>query len=253
MPDGGEPEDEPIWGFGRCGPNEEGIKSAKWGDFTPEDPRYLIADSGEKLEIWCTPGHAFEMFYTPPGGTDSDKIPVGICPWYDGSNMVWFFHSGDYDGNDKPDCLIATKWRSRDYGGNDNENPNDLNLRWMGEPNWEYELCPPGVAECPPAPKLDWATTNYDVNSSVKSELNSKYYYRYGPPVFPLEGDLPPESGDPILIRTIPPPSQVAVSMVKALEAPQSLSPDSYMKEDTSWPCDFDGDGDCDEVDLQIF
>jgi len=68
-----------------------------------------------------------------------------------------------------------------------------------------------------------------------------------------LEGDLPPESGDPILIRTIPPPSQVAVSMVKALEAPQSLSPDSYMKEDTSWPCDFDGDGDCDEVDLQIF
>jgi hypothetical protein len=86
----------------------------------------IVADSGEKLELWCVsklltawdvPGLAhYELHYFYPNG---EHFKVGACRWIMGHNTGILYHSGDNDGNGKPDCFIRTVWKNYDQVGDD--------------------------------------------------------------------------------------------------------------------------------------
>jgi hypothetical protein len=161
----GQPYEETLGDVGSCGPL--GQKNPTWGGFGKKLDGVLVADSGEKLELECTDvgdgRYTFTLYYTSPEGS---RWRVGMCPFWTGCNSGQFWHCGDADHNNQPDCLVGTRWVSRDYGGNDLPNP------WTGEGQEE-------------PPLLDHAVSIFVVDDYQLIRIEGKYRYRLGPPAFP--------------------------------------------------------------------
>ncbi len=220
---------EQITDFGSCDPL--GQKIPRWGRFGKR--LILEDDSGDKLEVICSEVQpsfdAFQLLYTANGETF--KL-VGLCPFGGGCNEAWFYHSGDNNNNNKPDSFIRTIWRSRDYGYNDNPNP------WTGVSDDN---------------ELDWAVSTFDVNSQDLTRVNHSWTYAVPPPL-----DCPhypkPEG---VLIQTthVDPPiwPETGQFLAQFMEMIEVSSDETPMREYSLAPCDFDVDGDCDQVDLQLF
>ena len=230
-----------ISDFGTCGENSVGQKNPTWGRFGKKLGGVLIADSGERLEISCGQGQgvnllAFLLSYTPPGG---NKKVVGLCPYVAGCNSALFSIAGDKDRNGMPDCIRKTYWRSRDYGANDANNGGDL---WTGEQQENPD-------------RLDWADSIFDADTHSLDKVNLKWTYRQGPPVNfcragDAEGDLlQRQAVDPAIFPLANLFSQVATQITQDLYSLQNPP----MEEFPFAICDLDHDGDCDDVDQQIF
>jgi hypothetical protein len=218
-----------IQGVPACGP--AGDLTVTWGTFGSRD--HLAFDSGEELRLRCVASgvNFYELEYTSPhGGT----TVIGGCPFEGGCNSAWFLHSGDSDGDTHPDCLVTSRWISRDHGANDIPNP------WTGEP-----LESPAL--------LDWAdwsapTTTTDPDVSMVSE---KYEYAFGPPV-PVCADPPPE-GNLVSSTVLGPPSSLLTRQepeaglpIDGFEGPAGLP----MEFNTQPSCDLTGDSVCDDADV---
>jgi hypothetical protein len=242
-PEGDEAIKEEISGFGSCPP--EGIKSPTWGQFGSKEE--LVADSGEKLQVECHDGHYFLLLYTAPG---EPTRKIGLCPFWSGCNSAYFWHSGDSDGNGKPDCFIRTRWISRDYGDND-RTPNS----WTGE--WDIpleNLVPPKVH------LLDWAESVFDANTGMLTKTDHKYEYVYGPPVVGCGGIPSPEGNlfdkTPVTSTVIDPPvgPETEAFYDAVIENLLSQPPEPMpMGEDTTPKCDLNRDGICDDQDMLEF
>jgi hypothetical protein len=226
-----------------CAPDTVGNIPARYGDFGVRD--FLETDSGDRLEVRCTAsssGSAFyELIFTRSGG---GSLQVGLCPFDGGCNQVTFYHSGDLDNSDKPDCIYLTRWISKDYHTNDIFNA------------FTHEL---DVSEFL-VPRLDWAESVYDVTGDKLTTRNHKFAYNVGPPVpFDLlcPRGVPKPEGAPIEIRTLldPPLGPETEAFFAAVEAAFATIPPSGvpMGADASKPCDFNGDGRCDGADVLIF
>jgi hypothetical protein len=238
-PGGGRAPYEPIRNFGRCGPGELGRKRPTWGQFGPLGE--LVADSGERLAIECAAVTdslaAFVLFYT---GRDGTRSRVGMCPFEGGCNSASFHHAGDADGNGRPDCLVKTRWTSRDYLENDRD-PNP----WTGEPDVDENL-------------LDHAESLFDANAQALTKIDRKYEYLIGPPV-PGCSSNPPAEGDlfsvmPVTDTLIDPPigTETEAFFTAVGERLGMLPPPTGpMNENSAKPCDFDGNGTCDTTDRQ--
>ena len=232
VPDGGPPILEWISGYGTCGPG--GKKNPTWGSFGRKPGGVLVADSGEKLEVECGEVGggllAFVLYYTPPGG---DRLPLGMCPFVAGCNSGWFWHAGDNDNNNMPDCFVKTRWISRDYG--DNDIPN----LWTGEQQEDPAL-------------LDWADSLFSMNNDRLDKLDHKFNYLVGPPV---PGGTCTAGGKPegnwVRSMHVDPALWPGAGAFFAL---QNLGLETEPMEECPFaPCDLDKDGDCDEGDGQIF
>ncbi len=230
VPEGESPVSERITDYPSCGP--PGKLSPKWGSFGKK--QVLEADSGEKLELECVTGTVnwYGLFYTSPEGV---RNRVGICPFVEGCNYSWFFHSGDNDNNGKPDCIMRTRWISKDYGDNDKPNP------WTNEPDTNENL-------------LDWAESIFDVNSQKLNKLDYKFEYAVQPPIRNCPNSPKPE-GQLVQVIIVDPliGPETEAFFDEAVEILQTLPSNFPMGEDSSSPCDFDGDGDCDTTDLNYF
>ena len=160
-----QPYEETLADVGSCGPL--GQKDPTWGGFGKQPDGVLVADSGEKLELECTDvgdgRYTFTLYYTSAEGS---RWRVGMCPFWTGCNFGQFWHCGDADHNNQPDCFVGTRWVSRDYGSNDLPNP------WTGESQEE-------------PPLLDQAVSIFVVDDYQLIRIEGKYRYRLGPPAFP--------------------------------------------------------------------
>ncbi|MHB8068989.1 MAG: dockerin type I domain-containing protein [Desulfobaccales bacterium] len=98
----------------------------------------IEANSGEKIELWCiagslpssiAPGLAhYELHYFFP---DGNHQIVGVCRFVSGRNLGILLHSGDKDGDGKPDCFIRTIWKNYDQmPGDDTDDDNDGMKDW---------------------------------------------------------------------------------------------------------------------------
>ncbi len=237
---------EAITSIGRCGPDFLGPKTPQWGRFGVRP--ILEADSGDTLEVECSESHifsdgAFQMFYSPAGSPF--RLRVGLCPFDGGCNSAWFTHTGDQDNNGKPDCLLGTRWVSKDYHTND-KLPNP----------WTLEL---DVFE----DKLDWAVIVYDVTSNFLDKRDFKFDYNLGPGVTTVPFDVcsgstiaKPEAGQVDIMSVTDPPlgPETEAFFDEVLAALAQIPPSGVpMSEGRSRECDFDGDGRCDGADLQLF
>ena len=144
-----------------------GLLSVKWGRFEDfEDATALISDNGDRLELECVGGSDgapyYALFYTSPEGI---RRPISACPFVGGCNIFSFWHSGDHDGNGRPDCIGRTRHLSKDYGEDDVPN------LWTRQ---EEEEVPP---------LLDWALSVFHVKQRAVFPYSYKYAYQQGPPV----------------------------------------------------------------------
>jgi uncharacterized repeat protein (TIGR01451 family) len=230
-----------------------------WGPF--EDRAVLLFDSDEKLELECVDANQYGLFYTPPGGGIGDRKKVGKCPFLVGCNIKWLFYSGNkvnIGDQDKPDCLISTRWISKDYGYNDIlPNP------------WTKELF---------ENDLDWAEMIFNPRTKHLDTWDHKWTYLIGPPLPFIDengnGILEPEEPNyctkkPELVELQPglPPRPEGVwvnsfpvdtppDMMGGLLSHQIVEPlqtEGPMMSSPYAPCDFDSDSDCDAVDFQFF
>jgi hypothetical protein len=241
-PDGDEAIAEKITDLGQCPP--EGTKTPTWGRFGPMQE--LVADSGEKLSVECHDGKYFLLLYTAPG---QETHKVGLCPFWGGCNSGYFWHSGDRDGNNKPDCFIRTRWISRDYGNNDKPNA------WTGQSDSPLENVQPPIVDL-----LDWAESVFDVNTLKLTKTDLKYEYAYGPPVSGCGSGPSPEGNlfnkRPVTNSVIDPPvgpdteTFYDTVIARLLNLPAESVP---MGEDTSPKCDLNRDGVCDAKDRLEF
>lgn len=233
-----DPVRERIGGFGNCGGSSEGRLIPNWGRFGFRD--VLEADSGDQLELFCDDvfgvGSAYQMYFTPAGGS---PLRVGLCPWDGGCNTAEFYHSGDKNGNGKPDCFIRTLWNSADYHHNDKPNP------WTFSADIGENL-------------LDWAVTLYDVNSNHLQKKDYKWEYEVGPPVpFSDCGNDAAPIPTGALVETInvdPPLGPLTEAFFDAsLQAFSQLPPSGVpMGERIGKDCDLDGDNICGFIDSII-
>jgi hypothetical protein len=225
--------------FGTCSKLKFGPINATWGRFGQRE--ILEADSGDKLEVECSEapelliGAAFQMFYTPAGS--SGRLRVGLCPFESGCNTADFFHSGDKNGNGKPDCFIRTIWISKDYGSNDKP----IN---------------PFTGSVEISDILDWAETRFDVNSGQLEKTDHMWEYHFGPPIEGCGGVVQLPEGDYLGTESADPPlgPETEAFFDQVLGRLASI-PDTGrpMATDISKRCDFDRDGDCDAADVQRF
>jgi len=241
------PIDERITDFGTCGPGSLGPKEPTWGRFGTRS--VLEADSGDRLEVRCSANFflsngTFEMLYTAAG--NSTPVRVGLCPFQGGCNSASFFHSGDTNNNGKPDCLLRTRWISRDYDTND-KLPNPWTKTFEPSDN-----------------KLDWAEHVYDVTSGTLTKVDYKFEYNslLGSTTVPFDLctdatiALTAEVGEPTKTTVVDPllGDQTEAFYDEVLTYLAMLPPSAVpMGEDRSKPCDFNRDGLCDAVDLQMF
>jgi hypothetical protein len=238
--------DEPIQGsistWSNCGDGSTGRLMTKWLPFG--EAEVLEADSGEKLELLCDNGFSYGLYYTPRpeplGSGGSSSWRVGVCPFGQGCNRGSFFYSGDRNENGKPDCLVRTRWISKDYGSNDLPNP------------WTKEQ-----TENPPL--LDWAESVMTVDSLCifnctggLEKISHKFQYKVGPPVIGCssgyaEGAL--EGRTAVVDPPVGPGTEQFFDDVLLQVSPEA----EPMKWDPSAACDADGDGDCDRSDYDFF
>jgi len=228
------PIKEPIFDIGTCSPR--GQKNPTWGSFGKRAGGVLIADSGETLEVECSGSGEiplFKMWYTSPEG---DRYRVGVCPFEGGCNSKWFWHAGDNDNNNAPDCFVRTRWLAKDYGSHNDRYPNP----WTEV----YE---------PHDKNIDWAETLFDVNTTEISKIAYKFEKLVDYPI-PCPSFSTPEG---LLVSTImiAPPLEPETEEFseRGAEGLQPLPEGTPMGDDTSAPCDFDGDKDCDEDDRAFF
>jgi hypothetical protein len=228
------PKQESIFDIDTCGPR--GRKNPTWGSFGKRPGGVLIADSGETLEVECSGSGnipLFKMWYTSPEG---DRYRVGLCPFEGGCNSKWFWHAGDHDNNNAPDCFVRTRWLSKDYGEYNDRHPNP----WTDE----YE---------PHDKNIDWAEMLFDVNTGEFSKFGYKYENLDDYPI-PCPSFSTPEGA---LVETImidpPLEAETEAFFERRAEGLQPLAAGTPMGDDTRAPCDFDGDKDCDEDDRAFF
>ena len=238
-PDGSSPIYERITRIGTC--PDIGDKFPRWGSFGVK--RILVADSGEELKVECALiGEglaAFVMYYSPAEG---NKLPVGLCPFISGCNSAGFWHSGDSNNNGQPDCFVKTNWRSRDYGTNDIPN------RWTDEQEEDPAL-------------LDWADSQFYMHNTLLDRLDHKFEYRNGvpnpwwPPSW-ISCDDPNPEGNWVKSMHVEPEIWPEAGLFSTFMFQQKDNIEFEpppMGESPYVPCDLDHDGDCDEVDEQIF
>lgn len=222
----GMPQLEWIQDLGCCGARcPTGILNVKWGQFGHHQK--LKADDGDELWIDCD-GFAFHLYYStskPHGTINTHK--VGMCPYEGGCNSVWFLHGGDQDGNGKPDCFIKPFWRSRDYGGKNDDSDE----------------------------RIDWYDHLYNVNSRRLDKINHDFAPLHG---YPLDCFTGPHEGDWIQSKFIDPIlgpetedyfNQLLANYMAGIDPADP----PLMFESPFSPCDLNRDGDCDEDDHAIF
>jgi hypothetical protein len=214
-----------------------GPVEARWGDIYGSGST-LEADSGERLELTCYGGSFYSLTYTyAPGMT---PVLVGKCPFREGCNTGFFIASGDENANSKPDCLLGTRWISKDYGTNDIPNP------WTGE-----------QSENPPA--LDWAEwvfTRAPPSLSRGRVLRFSHKYAYGKEP-PLECGTPQLFEGPPIRPTKELPGRgtgtadlgggIGARRMAISEAETPMQPDPFLA------CDLNRSGACDAVDRAQF
>jgi hypothetical protein len=257
----GSPDTKPIREeisiLQNCNAGTVGPMIAQWGQFGLS--KALEFDSGDKLEIFCSlhdeaigrVGTTYQMFYTAAG--TSSRLRVGLCPFQGGCNVVEFFHSGDKDGNDKPDCLLKTTWISKDFDVNDKFRLLELDgfNGWTRRPE-------------PLDDKLDWAETVFDVVANKVTATSYKFDYPVpGITTIPFEFCKDPSViglpglGDPVQTEVLfdPPPGPETEAFFDSVLAGLVQNPSNGvpMGFDTSKRCDFNGDARCDAVDVQRF
>lgn len=213
-----------------CDPSRQGPRTPIWGPVFGER-RALEFDTGEKLEMACQSSR-FEMLYTPPGG---QRRLVGFCPFETGFNELTYEHFGDFDRDKKPDCLVATKWTSKDYGRNDDPNP------FTGEVGERL---------------LDWAVIEFEAPSGIRSDESYQFEYAQEPPILFRYPGREPE-GRLVRQRFV---EVIGKSGGRLAAAPGAGSgafagePEpAPMVLGTVRPCDLTGDGSCDEADFERF
>jgi hypothetical protein len=241
IPAGTLPMFDTITDFGgtaatNCNADTKGLRNPIWGRFGRKV--ILAFGSDDKLAVFCD-GRSYQLLYTPPGSRRAKEI--GACVFDGGCNFASFVHTAG-DGKE-PGCLLVTNWISKDYHTNDKK-PNP----WTGEEDSFEEL-------------LDMAQMTFDTKTQKLSTYSYKYEYGFPestgfvPLEFcatgkPAEGDLVQSKvlTDPLL----GPETDAIFAAVRAnlAKLPPSGVP---MSEDRSKRCDFNGDGRCDGVDLQIF
>jgi hypothetical protein len=243
-PEGDEAIPEKITEVGEC--SAAGLLEPRWGPFGKM--AVLEVDSGEKLSVECHDGKYYLFLYTARGG---ETYKVGVCPFKDGCNFAWFWHSGDRNPkNNKPDCLIGTRWVSVDLGDNDKPNA------WTNKDEYPYENDKPPIVNL-----LDIAESIFDVNTGKLTKTDLKYEYSYGPPVLWPSGtkcgDIPSPLGNlfstqPVYHTVIDPPlgPETEAFYDAVIARLLNLPPDLIgMGEDTSPACDLNRDGVCDSQD----
>jgi uncharacterized protein DUF4114 len=221
---------ESMSGFSGCAAGGVGSLSVKWGQFGRRT--ILETDAGESLELRCDPGviPSFHLYYKRPG--DVPRV-VGTCPFVGGCNIGMFSHSGDRNGDGKPDCLVSTYWKSKDYHLNDNPNP------WTGEEEID--------------PVLDHAITFYDVVNDQLVKENRKFEYRGIPPIACGQGVV--AEGKSLGVVRVDPrlgPETDAFFDVVMQRLQQSGVVGISMEEDPNSPADLNMDGILDDKDLAI-
>jgi hypothetical protein len=234
VPGDAVPIQEPIFEIGTCGPR--GQKNPTWGSFGKRPDGILVADSGETLEVECSGSGErplFKLWHTSPEG---ERYRVGVCPFEGGCNSKWFWHAGDHDHNNAPDCFVRTRWLSKDYGDYNDRYPNP----WTDErePNDKY---------------IDWAEMLFDVNTGEFSKFGYKYENLGDYPIACPSFHTP----EGALVETImidpPLEAETEAFFERRAEGLQPLAAGTPMGDDTRAPCDFDGDKDCDEDDRAFF
>jgi hypothetical protein len=161
---------------------------------------------------------------------------VVMCPYEGGCNSALFYHSGDIYKNGAPDCLIGTRWISRDHLYNDvnSQDPLDPLNQFTGD-------------EAPPF-LLDWADFEFNSETQSREWKDVNWTYRLGPPVKPMCEDA---EGGLVDINPVTPflasgtETSVDNSTRPLSYEPTVMSPFKL--------CDFNSDGDCDVFDFQFF
>jgi hypothetical protein len=220
-----------------CG--SAGLLSPRWGRFGPK--QVLETDAGDKLEIECVKGKGgsvnwYGFFYTPPGG---QRTRIGISPFKAGCNTISFAHAGDANDDGKPDCLVRTRWLSRDYGDKDVPNP------WTGESQ-----------EDPSA--LDWTESVFDVATLTLNRINYRFKYLLGSSVpsgtcrdlsAPRpEGEVVSASVKSSILG--PETERFFDSVVQTLQSVPSSNEPMEVRAPAS--CDINTDGKCDIADMEL-
>lgn len=92
-----------------------------------------IDDQGNSVELWgVDPSwRLLDEYFAVLFGDQTGKYFIGKCPFGGGQNSGFVKHSGDLDGNKKPDSFIEVTWRSEDGGSDD---PGSA----PGRDAWEY-------------------------------------------------------------------------------------------------------------------
>jgi hypothetical protein len=240
------PEYEVVVMQSDCGASTVGPILADWGAFGTS--QRLESDAGEELRIECISGPTYPSYvllYSPPPGTPgpsgtllgSNNI-VGHCPFGEGCNWVRLTHSGDSDGNGKPDCFLRSLWLSQDYGDNDSS-PNE----------WTHEN--------PESPEgLDWAVTVFDALALKTTIKSFRFRYNSPPPITSCPSLVPQPEGPParppqILDPPLGPENDLFFSrVIEDLQA-QPLG-EGPMRSVAIAACDLDGDGACSPNDLAL-
>lgn len=218
-----------------CNADHAGLRNARWGRYGRRE--VLEFKSGEKLAVKCD-GTSYKLLYTLPGSFDPNE--VGGCVFDGGCNFAAFYHTA---GDDKaPGCLLSTIWISKDYFTNDKD-PNP----WTHEQDSSDD-------------KLDWAEWIFDAPRQKVTTHSYKWKYNIFPETtVPFEFCAVGASAEGELVQfkvlSDPPLGPETDALFEAVLADLAKLPPSGvpMGEDRSKRCDFNGDGRCDGVDLQIF
>jgi hypothetical protein len=219
---------ELITGFPPCGPAAR--LTPVWGSFGRRP--VLESDEGEKLDLECVSSgvNYYGLFYTGPSRA---RLRVGICPFVGGCNEAFFIHSGDANGNGRPDCFLLTSWTSKDYGDNDNPNP------WTGQSESQ--------------PVLDHARSVYDVVGDNLTKADLKFEYAVPPPIA-CAAQSRAEGRSLGVQRVDPPLGPVTEAFFQAAadRLAQLPPPHEPMQASPQNPADLNGDGRVDAGDAAI-
>ncbi len=219
------------------------------------DPDCLLSeiesDAQEKVQLWCTQYQrgsraTYKLFFSSPTVSNNPPLRIGICPYYGGCNQGTLFHSGDNDNSGKPDCFISTRWVSKDYDDPDGVPPPPgdtfdpfLSSQSNGVPGDNF---------------LDWAITTYDVTSNFLTKRAIKHEYQVNPP---LACPTPLAEGRIVDLIDVadPPLGPETEAFFDRVEETRLANPPGNrpMAMDFRAICDLDGNGACDNADLQSF